>query len=218
MKVGTDGVLLGAWANCNNSLRALDAGSGTGLIAIMLAQRSKAHIHALEIDALAAQEAKLNVSNSQWSNQITVEQVAFQDFAKSTQLKFDLIVSNPPYFVNSLKSPKANRSLARHTDSLSFLDLLAGVEQCLSLDGLFAVVLPHSAGSEFVEMALNYRLFCVRRTNVKPKPEKPPKRVLLEFSFEEKPLQISSFAVETNVRHAYTSAYKELTKDFYLAF
>ncbi|MEE0972800.1 MAG: methyltransferase, partial [Paludibacteraceae bacterium] len=141
MKVGTDGVLLGVLADVSKATRILDIGTGTGLIALMLAQRQKdAHVDAIEIDEQAAQQAQENIAQSPFCY-IHVHTTALQAY-NSTQ-PYDLIVSNPPYFVDSLKAPNAARNLARHTDSLSFADLLQGAERLLHNDGCFWVILPH---------------------------------------------------------------------------
>ena len=141
MKVGTDGVLLGAWANTDNAKRILDIGTGTGVIALQMAQRNPvAQIHAVEIDETAAHRARANFDLSPWAERMNVEQTAVQEFSPAE--KFDLIVSNPPYFVDSLLPPDAKRSTARHTHDLSFEELDSAVCQLLADDGLFALILP----------------------------------------------------------------------------
>jgi tRNA1Val (adenine37-N6)-methyltransferase len=127
MKVGVDGVLLGAWADCRNIQFALDVGTGSGLIALMLAQRSDASIHAIDIDENAYQQAEINFNNSPFYNRLSIEQISFQDFSSS--VRYDLIVSNPPYFTHSMKSPDKNRNLARHNDHLPLEVLIKKIVQ-----------------------------------------------------------------------------------------
>ena len=141
MKVGTDGVLLGAWANCEGAKRILDIGTGTGVIALQMAQRNaEAQIHAVEIDEAAAKRARANFDNSPWAERLNVEQTAVQEFSPAE--KFDLIVSNPPYFVDSLLPPDTKRSTARHTHDLTFEELDNAVARLLAGDGKFALILP----------------------------------------------------------------------------
>ena len=213
MKVGTDGVLLGAWTNCESAAHILDIGTGTGLIALMLAQRSNAFITAIEIDKNAAEQAFENAANSIWHNRISVKNCALQEFVSNT--KFDLIVSNPPYFSNSLKTPLNNRNLARHTDSLSLNDLLQHSLRLLSENGRICVILPVDEAVFFTEKAASNGLFCTRRTKVKPLPEGDTKRILLEFSLIEKELVEDFLIIEKN-RHQYSENFKKLTGEYYL--
>jgi tRNA1Val (adenine37-N6)-methyltransferase len=218
MKVGTDGVLLGAWANVESADRILDIGTGTGLIALMMAQRSNAAIDAVEIDSNACEQAQENVNQSLWSNRIKIIHQSFQDFATKTKTKYDLIVSNPPYFQNSLTPPRENRTKARHNTDLQLADILIGALNCLSESGTLSLILPYIEGSLFIVKAAEQGLFCVRKTNVLPKPGRKPKRLLLEFKKIKKPFIEQQLVVELNKRHEYSDDYKNLTKDFYLKF
>lgn len=216
MKVGTDGVLLGAWATIPDGL-VLDIGTGTGVISLMLAQRNaNSIIHAIDIDKNAFLQSKSNFESSPWSNRINAYHSSLQDFEPDK--RYQLIVSNPPFFVNSSKSQNEAKNTARHTDELSFDTLLQSVASLLLPDGIFSVVLPFSAVSEFVELAKNQHLFLNRLCEVKPNLAKPPKRALMEFVLQEKELETTSLTIETNQRHVYTLAYQNLTKDFYLEF
>lgn len=213
MKVGTDGVLLGAWAPVDDATRILDVGTGTGLVALMLAQRSQASIVALEIDEAAALQAQENVDRSPWQGRIEVIKADFKHYV--TEQKFDLIVSNPPYFSDSLKCPDKQRNAARHDTDLTYLDLLKGVTRVLNPDGLFALVIPADAENQVRELAFTQGLHPVRCLHVITKPENPPKRVLVAFSFHCEGCKSESMVTEI-ARHRYSDAYIALTKEFYL--
>ena len=216
MKVGTDGVLIGAWASVRPADRAvLDIGTGTGLIALMLAQRNtEAKVVGVEIDAESAAQARENVEQSPWSERIEIAECAVQEFA--TEQKFDLIVSNPPFFVDSLKCPDESRSKARHTDTLSFADLMRAVTRLLAPDGRFAVIVPAEAAMSVVAAG---NLHLVRRCDVRTKPKGQPKRVMLEFSprFEGAALR-EELTIGDGTNGGYSAEYKALTRDFYLKF
>lgn len=217
MKIGTDGVLLGAWADFGEAETMLDIGTGTGIIAIMAAQRSKAKIHAIEIDSDAYRQAKENMAQCPWRERLEIQHISLQDFALSTQNTFDHIVSNPPYFAHSLKAPDKKRSLARHNDSLPFNELIHSVEKLLSRQGKFSLILPYQQEKNCIELTRSHSLFCNRKLFVLPNPQKAPKRVLLEFSRSEKECRKETIIIEKK-RHEYTEDYRRLTKDFYPAF
>lgn len=216
MKVGTDGVLLGAWTETREG-HILDIGTGTGLIAIMLAQQTKsALIDAIEIETEAHQQAKENIKACSWIDRIAAHNLSIQKFKSTT--KYDLIISNPPFFIDSTKASKSNRNTARHTDCLSFEDLILSVISLLKPNGIFSVILPISEGEIFIELTTKKQLFLVRKCIIKPNPTTPPKRVLMEFSFQQKELIEENLTIETGTRHQYTKEYISLTKDFYLNF
>lgn len=217
MKVGTDGVLLGAWASLENVTSVLDIGTGSGVIALMIAQRSGATIKGVEIDSASAAQAKHNFESSQWSNRLSIENYSLQEFTKTYDQKFDLIVSNPPYFNRSLKSPSQERTLTRHTDELPNADLLEGVCKLLSLDGCFCAIFPYIEGNIFIAEAVNYGLYCNKKLYIQSKPDKPIIRILIEFSFTKKKLVENTLFIHTS-EGDYTDDYKALTRDFYLAF
>ena len=180
MKVGTDGVLLGSWVTCKHANTILDIGCGTGLIALMLAQRnSKSSITGIEIDAIASQEAQLNVSNSDWQERIKIEHTSLQDFKPQTQ--FDLIVSNPPFFHENKATDR--RSTARHTNTLSFEELIENTADLLSEKGIFGVIIPKAAEEQFCEIAAAHNLYCNRVCYVKGNETVAVKRVMLELTF-----------------------------------
>jgi len=222
MKVGTDGVLLGAWTKIKTDTQnILDIGTGTGLIALMLAQKtlSSSQIDAVELDQLAYQQAKENFKLSNWSQKLQAINQSIQEFTINTSKKYDLIISNPPFFRNSFASKNTQRQIARHTDSLSYDDLLYSVKRILLDDGIFSVIIPFDSKNIFVEGALKNHLFLNRETFVFPNIySTKAKRVLLSFSKKDTPKISDSLIIELNQRHLYSEQYKELTKDFYLNF
>ncbi len=213
MKVGTDGVLIGAWADCSQSERILDVGTGSGLIALMLAQRSKALVDALDIDEDACKQAKYNVEKSIFRKRIQVIQSDFNDF--DTNQKYDLIVSNPPYFTNSLHAPDSQRNIARHNHVLPFEKLLKKSVTLLTEMGKIALILPFDAENQIQSLAEKNGLFLFRKTIVRPKPDANPKRILLEYSNKETIPTISEFYIEKE-RHVYSDEFLKLTGGFYL--
>lgn len=214
MKVGTDGVLLGASAPVTTTNSILDVGTGTGLIALMLAQRTvSAQIKALEIDEDAVIQAKENIERSPWKDRIEVIQSDFNLYEPNE--KYDLIVSNPPYFVDSLLSPHKQRTNARHTQTLSFDALLDGVVRCLSAVGRFSVILPIEVQDLFCGLAKDRGLFLNKILYIQTKPGASAKRIILDFSFVESILLEDTLLVEL-ARHQYSKEYIQLTKDFYL--
>lgn len=205
MKVGTDGVLLGAW--CPKGTRILDVGTGSGLIARMLMQRCpEAHIDAIDIDPDAAEQARENGVNAYCSS--------LQDWQGS----YDLIVSNPPYFQNSLKNPDKGREMARHTDTLSYAELIQHSARLLQEGGRLALILPAEAENEMREIAARYSLYCTRATRVYSKETKPVRRVLLSFVMTT--VRNDDMATDTLVledeKGGRSLPYQELCRDFYL--
>jgi tRNA1Val (adenine37-N6)-methyltransferase len=219
MKVGTDAVLLGAWAKTYGVRRALDIGTGTGVIALMLAQKCGATIDAIEIDEQTAEEAKENVKKSPWADRVHVQHISVQDFEKMHDEKYDLIVSNPPYFSDAQPTTEESRTKARHTILLPFGDLIHAANKLLSKEGKFYVILPTKEGEQFREMAEAKGLHLRRITRVKTTPEKTEKRLLMQFGFTAKPQVSESILIiekdNLNAQH-YTDEYKELTKEYYL--
>lgn len=216
MKVGTDGVLLGALAPVSNKTNLLDIGTGTGLVALMMAQRNlNAQITALEIDCSATKQAQFNFDQSPWSERIKLTQTDFKLY--QTNQRYDLIVSNPPYFVDSLLSDKQNKNVARHTVDLSFKDLLDGVARLLQPDGHATFIIPTDAQEEFINLAQKMKLHLIYRVNIQTRPGIEPKRVVLTFGNTHQKLVEESLLIELE-RHIYSEEYIAITKDFYLKF
>ncbi|MCC7303531.1 MAG: methyltransferase [Bacteroidia bacterium] len=219
MKVGTDAVLLGSWADVCGALHVLDIGTGTGVIALMLAQRSEASIDAIDIDEISCREAEENVRSSRWDSRISVRHTSFQDFAKKEQRRFDLIVSNPPYFSRSSKASFLGRTLARHTDLLPFEELVAGVSLLLRDCGRFCLILPQKEAALFRDIAVLHKLYLTRVTRVRTTPEKATeKRWLMQFQKKPTCFKEDLLVIEQGGRHSYSEEYRNLTRDFYLAF
>lgn len=225
MKVGTDGVLLGAWTSMDHHPDSiLDIGAGTGVIALQLAQRSTAEtIDAIEIDGDAYEQCVSNFEIAPWSDRLFCYHAGLDELVEEMDEQYDLIVSNPPYFPPNQKSiqetnPQAMddaRKTARFYDSLPFEALLEGVSQLLSPSGRFSTIIPYDEEVGFIALAKKMQLFPKRITRVKGNPNSVIKRTLLEFHRQEAPPVIHSLIIETD-RHEYTLDYKELTKDFYL--
>ncbi|MBB4037373.1 tRNA1Val (adenine37-N6)-methyltransferase [Dysgonomonas hofstadii] len=216
MKVGTDGVLLGAWTDVAGVDTALDIGTGAGLVALMMAQRNdKSLIDAIDIDADAIGQAKDNVDNSPFRGRIKCIHRPLQEFVCENRRKYDLIVSNPPYFTQSLRSPSDNRTLARHTDSLSLEELIGLSSGILNREGRFAMVYPYDEKEKIILLAEENNLYVSKLTNIYPKPDSMPKRVLVELSKKQMPVKESSLVIE-KARHVYSEEFVALVREFYL--
>lgn len=218
MKVGTDGILLGAWTNVEGCEQILDIGTGTGLIALMLAQRTKANITGIEIEQEAAKEALFNVESSLWSKRIKIENFSIEDYAKMVDKKFDLIVSNPPFFEKSLHSPVASRNMARHTSSLSYSELIGTVSSLLEFKGRLSIILPYNSAKDFELLANQSELYLNKKCLVKPRETNEPNRVLMQFSYEKSKCELESLNIYNNSDVGYTAEFKQLTKEYYLKF
>jgi tRNA1Val (adenine37-N6)-methyltransferase len=216
MKVGIDGVLLGAWASVENSQRVLDIGTGTGLIALMIAQRCDALIDAIDIAPDAIRQATENVQQSPWMNRIELHEMALQHFSGTASKTYDLIVSNPPYFINSTKAPLETRNTARHTDTLTHEELLQHAHGLLNETGRICIILPVIEGKNCIDYALQLGLHCTKEITVFPKPTVVPKRLLLEFSFVATQKITTHLVIESEERHQYSPEFTQLAKDFYL--
>ena len=216
MKVGTDAVLLGSWVNTSHAKKILDIGTGTGIIALMLAQKSHAVIDAIDIDKNSFLQATENINECKWKDRINVHHISIQQFTLEANHKYDLIVSNPPYFIDSSKALEESRTNARHTDHLPFCDLLKGVLNLLKPDGKFYVILPTKESHVFRDMAEHQNLFLTKLTRIFTRTDKPEKRLLMKFEFTKKAIREDSITIEKDDRHYYTDEYIELTKDYYL--
>lgn len=217
MKVGTDAVLLGAWANVDGARSILDIGTGSGVIALMMAQRAEfgVKVDAVEPDTGSAIQANENVEGSPWPDKVTIHQTSIQEFQPTG--RYDLIVSNPPFFRRSLLPPTQSRQAARHTETLSFEDLLISVKRLLNPNGTFALVLPVVEGNQFREEAIRHGLACYRSMAFYSRKGKPQERWCMEFTFQGKKEEMG---LETVVLYEngdqWTEGYLELTREFYL--
>lgn len=216
MKPGTDGVLLGAWAAARNPGRILDVGCGTGLIALMLAQRYPgALITAVEIDKVAAEEARVNFGNSPWSDRLFIVPGDFARFV--TFSKFDLIVSNPPFFTSGSPSPDAARARARHESSLPFTLLFQQALRLLTPSGRLAMITPADCGESLIFEASLQKLYPRRICRVTTVEGKPASRIMWEFALTDGPTVQEQLTLRDS-QNRYTGEYRRLTKDFYLDF
>jgi tRNA1Val (adenine37-N6)-methyltransferase len=218
MKIGTDGVLLGAWTPIeNNPFSVLDIGTGTGIIALMLAQRSAAEqIDALEIDEDAYEQATDNFENSPWNDRLFCFHAGLDEFVEEPEDEYDLIVSNPPFYSEDYKSENEQRDLARFQDAMPFEDLIEAAALLLSENGIFSVIIPFKEEENFLALAAAYELHPLKITRVKGTPISDIKRSLLAFSRNEIATILTDELIIETARHIYTPEYIDLTKDFYL--
>jgi tRNA1Val (adenine37-N6)-methyltransferase len=214
-KVGTDGTLLGAWVNLEVATRVLDIGTGSGLIALMAAQRtpSQAVIEAVELSQAAYEQAKENVSRTLWADKIKIHHTSIQEFTSTQQ--FDCIVSNPPFFNNSFKPPNKQRVAPRHTDTLSFESLLQQVNRLLTINGRFSLILPYTEGLQFINMANEYSFFVSRQCSFRTRVSKPIERWLLEFSRQFTQVDKNEILLYSKDEE-WSDEYKLITREFYL--
>lgn len=215
MKVGTDAALLGAWTPVHNAMQVLDIGTGTGVVALMLAQRCpvNAHIVAIEIDNAAANQAKENVRLSSWHDRIEVLQCDFTTYHSS--IKFDTIVSNPPYFIDSLHCPDQQRNMARHNHALTYDRLLDKVADLLAEEGLFTLIIPTDVADAVKSIAQKRNLYTAHQLNVKTRIDKAPKRTILSFSFQRNDCIYDELIIE-NAPKQYSEKFIALMQAYYL--
>lgn len=222
MKIGTDGVLLGAWTPLiNNPYNVLDIGAGTGILSLMLAQRSNAApnnvgtIDAIEIDEDAYEQCVENFETSPWGDKLFCFHAGLDEFVDEPEDEYDLIISNPPFYTDDYKSDNVSRDLARFEDALPFEELIEAAALLLSDNGIFSVIIPFKEEQRFVTMCKELDLFPLKITRVKGTPTSEIKRSLLAFCRMEQTPLIDELVIEIS-RHNYTPEYIELTKDFYL--
>lgn len=219
MKIGTDGVLLGAWADVKLSHNILDIGSGSGLISLMLAQKSNANITGIEIDENAAKQSIDNINNSPWKNRITIINDDFTQWGNNIDkfVKFDHIVSNPPFFNNGPIAPSKNRATARHEKILGYDQLIKLSIQLLTDDGKLSIISPYNRKNDIIFYCELSQLYISRITNVYSKEDGKPVRILWEICKNKCPLTQSNISIRNN-NNEYSIEYINLTKDFYLNF
>lgn len=218
MKVGTDGVLLGAWSPIpKNIFSTLDIGAGTGVLSLMIAQRSNAEqIDAIEIDEKAYEQCVENFENSKWADRLFCYHAGLDEFLEEMEDEsFDLIISNPPFYTDDYKSENKSRDLARFEDALPFDELIESAANLLSEFGIFSVIIPFKEETKFIAIAKEFQLFPFKITRVKGTPTSEIKRSLLAFTWDEQ-ITITDELVIELARHKYTPEYIELTKEFYL--
>ncbi|MFT4780457.1 MAG: tRNA1Val (adenine37-N6)-methyltransferase [Psychroserpens sp.] len=217
MKIGTDGVLLGAWSSIeSNPFSILDIGAGTGVLSLMLAQRSDAQvIEALEIDDKAYEQCVDNFEQSPWNDRLFCYHASLEEFAEEMDDQYELIICNPPFYSGDYKTENARRDLARFQDAMPFEHLLESISTLLSKNGLFSVVIPFSEEEKFITLAKQFNLFTKRILHVRGNPSADIKRSLIEFSFLQSNIEVSELIIETS-RHQYTENYIRLTRYFYL--
>jgi len=217
MKVGTDGVLLGAWTDLSfNPFSALDIGAGTGLLSLMLAQRSNIEVlDEIEIDELAHEQCVQNFEDSLWNDRLFCYHAGLDEFVEEIEDSYDLIISNPPFYNEQMSSGDIARDRARQNSALPFDELIESVSKLLSPSGSFSVVIPYKEELHFKQLAKEHNLFPKRITRIKGTPSSDVKRSLIEFTFNQFIYPTQELTIEKS-RHQYTSDYIKLTKDFYL--
>ena len=218
MKIGTDAVLLGAWCPINNNpFSILDIGAGTGILSLMLAQRSNAQqIDAVEIDENAYEQCVENFEASHWGDRLFCYHASLNDFINEPEDQYDIIISNPPFYSEDYKTDNSQRDLARFQDALPFEELVKATTLLLSENGIFAVIIPFKEENRLLNLCAQAELFPIKMTRVKGTPTGPIIRSLIAFKRYELPvLSANELVIETS-RHVYTEAYTKLTRDFYL--
>jgi tRNA1Val (adenine37-N6)-methyltransferase len=217
-KITTDSVLLGSWADLNRSRSILDIGAGTGILSLMAAQRCSAQIVAIEPDPGSFMQAGLNISASPWHERITLLNITVQDYFPGNGKLFDTIITNPPFFVDSLPNPEAAKARARHSLTLGHGELVTAALRLMADDGTLQLVLPVNEAKIFTVKAAAAGLYCGRRLTVRPTPSLPPARILMILGRVRGSIEESILVIEKGGRHHYSDEYVSLTKDFYLKF
>ena len=219
LKTGTDAVLIGAWANIETTKSILDVGCGSGIISLILAQRNhNVVIDAIDIHEGSIQDARQNFDKSIWNDRLQVIHTSWSEFLSSTKNKYDLIVSNPPFFINSLRSPQVENNLSKHSHTLSGEILISSAKKLLNPDGRLVLILPLPNSQNIKNMANENGLSLSRQLNIFPKTDRPANRVIFDFvSGYSHPPKITNLTIR-NLDNTYTSEYKLFTKEFYLNF
>ena len=217
MKVGTDAVLLGCYLPIENCKNILEIGCGSGVISLVAAQRSEASILGIDIHKDSVLQAQQNYDISPWASLLTSQQISLQELAENNNQRFDCIMSNPPFFENSMKSPSSKRNLARHNDSLSPTDLILSVKKLLNPNGILSLVLPKTEGEDLIRLSIKHGFFLKKKVLVFPKASKDYNRVIFDLIQVPMPTTCEKLIIREE-NNEYTVKYRELTKDFYLAF
>ena len=215
MRIGTDAMIMGAWANPGKAATILDIGTGCGVLALMMAQKSDAVIHAIDIHKNSVHQSSVNFSNSPWSERLTSFHSSFSDYVKTAGIRFDLIITNPPFFRNSLQSPSKKRNLARHGDDETLTSLIESVNQLLTEQGEFYIILPAGGVKFATDHASLVGLHVIERLNIRSKPEKQIHRVILRFGKSRTHEVVSNELVIRNADNSYSKDYISLTTDFH---
>lgn len=215
LRVGTDAMLLGAWAEPGKARNILDIGTGCGVLALMMAQKSEADILAIDPDPSSIEQAGHNFASSNWSKQLTATQISLQEFVVLSNKTFDFIITNPPFFSGSLKSPLDRKNMARHEIEMSHSDLLLGISEIINPDGKLSLILPAAMGNAFEKSAEQTGLFLSRSMLVSSREEHPPKRVLLEFTAGKarSPEKKTMFILDKT--NSFSNFYLSMTREFH---
>lgn len=217
MRVGTDAVLLGTWADIVNQQQILEIGTGCGVISLILAQRSSAFIDAIDIDEKSVEQAGRNFRESSWNQRLKVFHTSLQEFRKTSKRKYDHILTNPPYYCNSLKSPDVKKNKTRHEDFLNHEELLDGIIHFLKIDGKASLILPFKESQRFVELASDRKLFLARKMEIIPRKKKNVNRVLMEFSLDTRNSISSESLTIRDEEGDYTKEYRAFTRPYYFS-
>jgi len=217
MKVGTDALLLGIWTDVDGTTRILDVGSGCGILALLTAARSNAQVDAVELDEASFKETSDNFYNAAFHNRLHAFHDDFNHFASVVKYKYDLIISNPPFFINDMRAREKKRNDARHGDRLNYKDLCKGASSILNANGRFCLVLPKDESSIFIQIAKKYKLYVNRQMLIIPKRGLPPNRINLELSFYNTPLTSEEFVIR-ETEGAFTHQYIQFFKNYLIGF
>ncbi len=217
MRIGTDAILLGAWAEPGTAKSILEIGTGCGVISLILAQMSDALIDAIDIDEESVNQAGSNFLQSPWSEKLHSHSISLQDFISISKQKYDLIITNPPFFIDSMPSPDARKNRARHTTDMSQKDLINGVVHLLKDDGSFLVILPAEEGRKFTTLVETAGLFIQKQMKVRPKAGKPVNRILSEFGFQPCEVPFQEELVIRNEDNTFTKKYIAFTDAYYFS-
>ena len=217
MKIGTDAVLLGAWTDTTDCKSILDIGTGSGILALMLAQKSTAQINAIEIDTLAAKTAENNFLKSNWKSRLQIFNLSLDNFIKSNSKTYDLIISNPPFFKNSLLSEDVTKNIAKHDVSLTYEELIRAASFLLNPTGKLSVILPYDKKEIFSDICKFHNLKCFKITTVIPVTNKKPNRILMQWLKTGNPINCIENTLTIRLSNdIYTADYIGLTKDYLL--